>query len=412
MTKTVKADIAIFGGGIAGLWLMNVLSQRGYACVLVETGTLGGQQTLLSQGIIHGGLKYALGGTLSNESEAIAGMPDRWRDNIAGNGDIDLAAVRVLSDTQYLWSAGSVASRFTTFFASKMLRGRIEKLSFNDYPPALQHKRFKGNVYRMDDLVIDTPSLLNTLLAPVADNVLQFDPQRDAIEWNADGISALRISDTVIEPNVAILAAGAGNAALLDSAHANNLANNIHAQIRPLHMLAVKHELDFPFYAHCIGASNKPRLTVTTHALADGGYVWYLGGDIAERGVDMSEPALIDAGKKELAQLFPWIDFSAAQFAGVRIDRAEPAQNALAKPDSAFAQRDKNIVVSWPTKLTLAPDLGDRVIALLKDLPPSHQPLAIDPSVPRARIGAPAWQHRFDEKTAQDGEHSPEKNNA
>ncbi|MBQ0754521.1 MAG: FAD-dependent oxidoreductase [Gammaproteobacteria bacterium] len=395
MTKTVKTDIAILGGGIAGLWMMNILRQRGYSCVLLETNTLGGQQTLLSQGIIHGGLKYALSGTLSNESEAIAGMPDRWRKNIAGNGDIDLKDVRVLSDTQYLWSAGSVASRFTTFFASKMLRGRIEKLPFNDYPPALKSERFKGNVYRMDDLVIDTPSLLRALIAPVAEQILRFDANQDAIEWNENGIAAIRTGGTRIEPSVSILAAGAGNAALLDAAHTHGLARGINAQIRPLHMLVVKHTLDFPFYAHCIGASNKPRLTVTTHSLADGSHVWYLGGDIAERGVDMSEAALIAAGKKELSQLFPWIDFSQAEFAGVRIDRAEPAQNALAKPDNAFAQRDKNLIVSWPTKLTLAPDLGDRVTALLADLEPSHNEITLDPELQRAALGTPAWHNLF-----------------
>lgn len=78
----IPLDIAIFGGGIAGLWLANLLRQRGFSCVVLEAGTLGGGQTLLSQGILHGGLKYALGGTLSSESEAIAacriaGVP-RW----------------------------------------------------------------------------------------------------------------------------------------------------------------------------------------------------------------------------------------------------------------------------------------------------------------------------------------------
>src|SRR5690606_3639182 len=97
---TVPVDIALFGGGIAGLWLARLLTQRGYSCVLLERDTLGGQQTLLSQGILHGGLKYALGGALSQESEAIAGMPDRWRASLAGEGDLDLRGVKVLSDTQ------------------------------------------------------------------------------------------------------------------------------------------------------------------------------------------------------------------------------------------------------------------------------------------------------------------------
>ncbi len=394
MSRTVQVDIAIFGGGIAGLWLINVLQQQGYNCVLLESGELGGQQTLLSQGILHGGLKYALGGTLSSESEAIAGMPDRWRQNLAGNGDIDLRDVTVLADTQHLWSAGSMASRFTTFFASKMLRGRIAKLKFDDYPGALKNKAFKGNVYRMDDLVIDTPSLLRALIAPQPDRLLRFNPDNDQISWNSDGIERIRIGDCDIVPRLTVLAAGAGNAALLQAAHQHQLASAVHSQSRPLHMLMVRHRLGHALYAHCIGASNKPRLTITTHPLEDGACIWYLGGDIAERGVDMDEAELIAAGKKELAQLFPWLDFSDAEFAGVRIDRAEPRQDNLLKPDNAYAVREKNLLVCWPTKLTLAPDLGDRVKALVADLPAQASD-ALPTELPHATLATPHWQQRF-----------------
>lgn len=392
MTQTIKPDIAIFGGGIAGLWLINILRQQGYSCVLLERHQLGAQQTLLSQGIIHGGLKYALGGTLSSESEAIEGMPKRWRQNLIGRGDIDLRAVRVLSHTQHLWSAGSMASRFTTFFASKMLRGRIDKLKFNDYPAALKNTRFKGNVYQMDDLVIDTPSLLRTLAKPVANTLLKFNPDTDVVHWDDNGISAIQLGDTRIEPRISIFAAGAGNEQLLENAHEKGIAKAIRAQRRPLHMLAVKHHLDCPLYAHCIGASNKPRLTVTTHALADGSCVWYLGGDIAERGVAMNAAQLIDAGKKELGKLFPWLDFSSAEFSTFRVDRAEPAHNTHAKPDHAFAERENNLVVAWPTKLTLAPDLGDQVKKLLADIKPSATEITWPHSLPRCDMGIPAWE--------------------
>ena len=87
---TLRPDIVIFGGGIAGLWLINRLNAAGYQCLLLESATLGGDQTLASQGIIHGGLKYALGGNLSNESEAISAMPDRWRAAMAGTDPVDL----------------------------------------------------------------------------------------------------------------------------------------------------------------------------------------------------------------------------------------------------------------------------------------------------------------------------------
>lgn len=391
INDTIQTDIAIIGGGIAGLWLINILQQKGFSCVVIENNELGSQQTLLSQGIIHGGLKYALGGTLSSESESIAGMPDRWRKNLSGEGEIDLRRTEILSDTQHLWSAGSMASRFTTFFASKMLRGRINKLKFDNYPTALRDKRFKGNVYRMDDLVVETSSLLKALMEQAGDRFLKFDDQSDKISWDDAGVESIQIGHVSIKPRMTILAAGAGTDALLKSAHQHGVAKNINVQLRPLHMLMVQHKLGHRLYAHCIGTSNKPRLTITTHDTDGGELVWYLGGDIAERGVDMTESELIAAGKAELNQLFPWLDFSDAVFSGVRIDRAEPKQGSLIKPDSAYAVRDKNLIVSWPTKLTLAPDLGDQVLQLLDGFSPLEKPSALADDIPRALIANAKW---------------------
>ncbi|MDF1782473.1 MAG: FAD-dependent oxidoreductase [Alcanivoracaceae bacterium] len=395
MNDTVHTDIAIIGGGIAGLWLINILQQQGFSCVVIENNELGGEQTLLSQGIIHGGLKYALGGTLSSESESIAGMPDRWRKNLSGEGEIDLRRAKILSDTQHLWSAGSMASRFTTFFASKMLRGRINKLKFDNYPTALRNKRFKGNVYCMDDLVVDTSSLLAALVEQAGDRFLKFDDRSDKIIWNDSGVESIQLAHVNIQPRITILAAGAGTGALLNDAHQHDVAKNINVQLRPLQMLLVQHNLGHRLYAHCIGASNKPRLTITTHDATNGDLVWYLGGDIAERGVDMMESELIAAGRSELNQLFPWLDFSEAVFSGVRIDRAEPKQDSLIKPDNAYAMRDKNLIVTWPTKLTLAPDLGDRVMQLLEGFLPSEKRVAINDSTPRARIANAKWETSF-----------------
>ncbi|MGB1923608.1 MAG: FAD-dependent oxidoreductase, partial [Alcanivorax sp.] len=325
----LKPDILIFGGGIAGLWLINRLNAAGYQCLLLETDSLGGDQTLASQGIIHGGLKYALGGNLSSESESIAAMPDRWRAAMAGNDPVDLRQLQVLSDTQHMWSSGSVASRMTNFFASKMLRGRIEKLKRDHFPSALADKAFKGNVYKLDDLVINTESLIDTLAAPVRERLLAFDRERDSLEWGEQGLKAVTVNGQRIEPTLTILSAGNGNPALLDGAHQARLLPEEHSQLRPLKMLLVKHDLGHRLYAHCVGTSNKPVLTVTTHDCPDGKVVWYLGGDLAERGVERSDEEQLAAGRDELKHLFPWLDFSQAQFAVLNVTRAEPKQQAL-----------------------------------------------------------------------------------
>ncbi len=53
--QALSTDILIVGGGIAGLWLNARLRRAGYATVLVESASLGGGQSVKSQGIIHGG---------------------------------------------------------------------------------------------------------------------------------------------------------------------------------------------------------------------------------------------------------------------------------------------------------------------------------------------------------------------
>jgi glycerol-3-phosphate dehydrogenase len=88
MKKTVETDIAIIGGGIAGLWLLNRLRQEGYSVILLESVTLGGGQTNKAQGILHEGVKYALQGTLSPSSNAITHMPTIWKQCLEGRRNL------------------------------------------------------------------------------------------------------------------------------------------------------------------------------------------------------------------------------------------------------------------------------------------------------------------------------------
>ena len=127
--RTLHCDIVILGGGVAGLWLLDDLRRRRYRALLLEAGALGGVQTLASQGMIHGGIKYSLAGALSGASEAIAGMPAYWKRCLAGEATPDLRAARVLSEHFYLWSSRATGSRLTAFLASKAVRGRVERVA-------------------------------------------------------------------------------------------------------------------------------------------------------------------------------------------------------------------------------------------------------------------------------------------
>ena len=126
--QNLKIDSVIIGGGIAGAWLLRLLTQKGYNTILLEQDSLGSGQTLSSQGMIHGGLKYALSGLLSKESEAISKMPRRWTECLTSKkGEIDLRGVSILSKDYYMFGDGQIG-KLASFFASKALRGRIQKL--------------------------------------------------------------------------------------------------------------------------------------------------------------------------------------------------------------------------------------------------------------------------------------------
>ncbi|CAD5203688.1 NAD(P)/FAD-dependent oxidoreductase [Pseudomonas sp. FEN] len=387
MPSALSTDVLIVGAGVAGLWLNARLRRQGFSTVLVESASLGGGQSVKSQGIIHGGAKYALHGALSGASEAIADMPRRWREALAGTGELDLTGVRLLSDAHYLWSPGTLAGNLTSFFASKAVRGRVDQVKGEQLPPALQDPRFKGKVYRLAELVIDVPSLLTRLAELAGDGLLaghDIEPLLDN-----EQLVGLRVDGRDIHAQRIVLSAGAGNAALLKVLGLSQPA----MQTRPLHMVLVKGPSLKPLYAHCLGGGPKPRITVTTHPAADGQWVWYLGGDIAEAEGVAREPAeQIASAQKELGNLLPWVDLSQARWATLRVSRAEPQQSGLTRPDNAFLAEQGRLLVGWPTKLALSPDFADRVIDSLERDGIRPGPAATLPELPKPAMAQTPWE--------------------
>ena len=387
MPSVISTDVLIVGAGVAGLWLNARLRRQGFSTVVVERESLGGGQSVKSQGIIHGGAKYALHGALTGASEAIADMPRRWREALAGDGELDLRGVRLLSEAHYLWSPGTLAGNLTSFFASKAVRGRVDQVKGDQLPPALQDPRFKGKVYRLAELVVDVPSLIERLAELAGDGLLA----GQVIEplFDNDELIGLRVDGLEIHAQRIVFSAGGGNAELLASVGISVPAQ----QLRPLHMVLVKGPSLKPLYAHCLGGGPKPRITVTTHPAANGEWVWYLGGDIAEADGVAREPAeQIAVAKKELGNLLPWVDLSQAQWATLRVNRAEPAQSGLVRPDNAFLSDQGRLLVGWPTKLALAPDFSDRVLQALEHdgIKPGNAPAL--PPLPRPPLGKTAWE--------------------
>jgi len=371
--NSLSCDIAIVGGGIAGLWLLNRLVNSGYNAILFEQNALGGDQTVASQGMIHGGIKYTLSGAFTGASEAIADMPAHWQACLEGNGDVNLQGAKTLSNHFYMWSSNSALSKMTTFLASKATRGRITKVHKSERPAIFQHNEFKGSLYKLVDMVLDVPSVVKTLADNYRERIFKIDWNRAQWHHGSDKQSNNDVAldflydgqDYRLTAGQFVLTAGQGNEAILQELGVESTK----MQRRPLQQVMVKHHYPHMFYGHCLGAETTPRLTISSHPCGGAGQVWYLGGSLAEKSAELSSDEAIANAKKELEELMPWVDLSEAQWATLPVDRAEPRQLNFARPDKAFANTTKecpNVIVAWPTKLTLCPNLADEVIEILE----------------------------------------------
>ncbi|MDP0562942.1 MAG: FAD-dependent oxidoreductase [Candidatus Endonucleobacter sp. (ex Gigantidas childressi)] len=400
MTELINADVVVIGGGIAGLWLLRTLHNKGYKAILLENNSFGGGQTNKSQGIIHGGIKYTLSGSLTKASQCIVGMPDRWRKALNGDENLNLIDSTILSRHHYLWSPGGLNSKLTSFFASKVLRGRVELLKQNQLPDIFHHQGFKGKVYKLDEIVLDINTVIRSLISGVENKCLKVDWREDTtltMKKNKIDYIEIKQKEAVVRLRADryVMAAGEGTADLMRLLDVKEPI----MQLRPLHMLMIKHKYSKPIFAHCIGSKFVPRITITTHAAADGSWIWYLGGEIAEKGVKYSPEKLINIAKQELKELLPWVDLEYAKWATIKVNRAEPKQNDFLRPDTAFCQAVGNSIITWPTKLALAPNLSDQVINMLETAkinPSSNTSFSLPEALLRPELSPPFWSDYFD----------------
>jgi len=198
-------EVAIIGGGVSGLWALNRLLELGYDAHLYERTALGTEQTIAAQGIIHGGLKYALLGAIPAVARTLSAMPQRWKDCLGGCGEIDLRAVTVLCQKHEL-----------------RLQNRIIKLPIHTFP----------------EPVIDCKSLLTVLRDLCPGHVHQGEAP---------------------EAGTVIHCAGIGN----EAAPFNTQRRPLRM------FMARPSPFGAPVYLHWVGRRNKPMMTVTTHRLGD-----------------------------------------------------------------------------------------------------------------------------------------------
>ena len=394
LAASARVDVAIFGGGIAGLWLLAELRRAGFSALLLECESLGAGQTLAAQGIIHSGVKYAIGRKTDPLAGRLTEMPEIWRRALTGTGAIDLSAVPLRARHCHLWLPPGAANAVIGLFASHALRAKAHRLAPADWPAALAGNPV-GTVYALEEPVVDVPALIRALAAPHADAIRKiFNPAEIAFETDADGgiASALLPGQDgrpiTLRAARFVFAAGRGNEALL----AARPGFDAETQRRPLRMLAVKGDLA-PLYAHCFTRGDTPRLTITSHRGADGAAVWYVGGALAESGAAQDETDFIAAAREALATYLPALQQDGLRLAGFLVDRAEAARPGGRRPEGPTIARAGNAIAAWPTKLAFAPLLAetirDKIVAA--GVAPNGGNLGPLAAWPHPGFAAPPW---------------------
>ncbi|HEX2971008.1 MAG TPA: FAD-dependent oxidoreductase, partial [Tepidisphaeraceae bacterium] len=314
----ISIDVLIFGGGVAGLWLLDELTRQGHNALLLENHALGFGQTVCCQGIIHGGLKYMFDGNLTLSARVISDMPDLWRQAMTAQRPPDLTDTATLSPCCYIWGTGSIKSRIFMSGSTIALRTKPVPIERDQWPAALQ--QVPGKVLRVGEQVIDPASMVRCFAKHHRTRILHIDPARaPEFERSADRITAVRVyppaslqnepNGLTLCPQAIVFTAGQGNAELRQQA---GLPGQV-MQRRPLHMVMVRGHLP-SLFGHCVGGL-KPRITVTTATDSAGRTVWQVGGQIAEDGVSQTPADLIAVAKQELLTCLPGLDLRDAQFA-------------------------------------------------------------------------------------------------
>ncbi len=390
---STNLDVLIFGGGAAGLWLLDNLVRRGHKTLLLESAYLGAGQTVASQGIIHGGLKYTLSGLLTPSARAIREMPVLWRRCLAGERAPNLSNTRLRSQFCYLWQTKTLSSRVAMIGARAGLRIAPEKLETNARPEVL--RRCPGVVARIDEQVIEPDSFLADLAGQHNDNLLSIHLASGAeFETSAPGqVDRVRLinPDTGepldVKPRHVVFTAGAGNAELLRRA---GIESEI-MQRRPLHMVAARGKLP-TLNAHCVDGMHTRATITTTRDYADH-TIWQIGGQIAEDGVEMDREALIRHARTELQTILPGISLDSVEWTTYKVDRAEAVTKGGRRPAEARITKKCNTICGWPTKMALAPQLAEQIIKLLPEPDVSNQ---IDIDVlsrwPKPAVAVPPWE--------------------
>jgi glycerol-3-phosphate dehydrogenase len=388
-TVAIPLDCIIFGGGVAGLFALDASLSRGLSAVLLESKSLGAGQTIDSQGIIHGGLKYALTGGDASSALAIREMPIVWRRCLSGESLPDLSNVVMRSGFCYIWRTDSLRSKLGWLAAKFALRTKPKMVNEDELPESLQG--MNSTVARLDEQVIEPRSLLEVFSHKLDTHLLQTVKGGVEVSRLDDGwLVQLRHPETgepldLVAKKI-VLTAGRGNRELREGFGLDPKKT----QERPLHMVMARGDLPI-INGHCIDGS-KTRVTITTTQDYTCRFVWQIGGQLAEHGVHQSPEELICHAVDELREVLPNVNISQAEFSTYKTTRAEQNKQG-SRPDDISIIEENDVLTCWPTKLAFAPRLADEIVNRIGTTSNEDEiDLSIFATWPSPAVALPPWE--------------------
>jgi len=356
----VNLDLLILGGGIAGLWTAAAARRAGYRIALLESRALGAGQTLESQGIIHAGLKYALLGQVNDTAQLIAAVAKDWTAAMASRGEVDLRGAKIAAPAQHMLVPGGLISSIAGALGHAALGDTIQNLKPDAWPGGLTELGFKGNVIAMQEPGMEIHSVLRALTAQLENVCYHYNPAAAKVVARADGgLESITVNDVTFYPQHVVALAARGNAWLAEKLHFKAAA-----QYRPLKMVLLKGNLPHAYW-HGVGGSFRPMFTISTHKTSSGETVWYIGGAVAEAGVQQDDETLFDATAAALKKYLPALNLQNMSWAALPVERVEGYDPRGWLPDRPSYQHHANVALGWVNKLTLAPLLAKEILAEL-----------------------------------------------
>jgi glycerol-3-phosphate dehydrogenase len=386
-------DVVIFGGGGAGMWLLDVVRRAGHRALLLESRALGFGQTISCQGIIHGGVKYSAWGLVSSSSRVLAEMPRRWRESLEGEGYPNLCGTSLRGDCCHYWGTGSLSSLLSLCGARLNLRVHLTRVRRRARPEVL--RPCSGGVFRAPEPVIDPAGFLGLLAEQNSDRILKIDAEAGLTfaQQSSGEVRAVHLRipggerEMELRPRWVVLTAGEGN----ENLRARLGLEPGAMQRRPLHMVMVRGPLPL-LNGHCLEKLTT-RVTITSTTDSAGRVVWQLGGEIAEKGTRMDSAELIELAKKELRVATRGLTMGDVQWSTYHIDRAEGSTAGQRRPEGAQVLREGNVITAWPTKLALVPPMADKVLRLLgRPATAVSQAATSFAAWPRPAVAVPPWE--------------------